>query len=286
VLVGPGEGPLAVAEQLALDERFRQCPAIDGHERHLGPQALLVQCPGDELLAGAGLAQDQHGGVRGSDLGDQGTDLLHGGRVAQQIGAPFEAFQAALDGAVLVGQLALVRHPLQHGLQVHQPARLGEIVEGAVAQGRDRGLERRLAGEHDRLGVGREFLGAGNHVDAAQSRHVQVHEDAVEGVALERVDGGLAVAAHGHLVAHARQLQAHQLLERLFVIGEEDLQTVTRRGTDSSPPSDWSQAEGARGKRRPGPARRSRPRSSPRGRPQCGRRSTGPGRSPGLRVAG
>src|SRR5262249_33489765 len=33
IAVGPGEGALAVAEQLALDEVLRQRPAVDRHER-------------------------------------------------------------------------------------------------------------------------------------------------------------------------------------------------------------------------------------------------------------
>ena len=57
----PGERPLAVAEQFALDQVFGDsAPQLTGHERHVGPLALLVERPGDQFLAGAGLAEDQH----------------------------------------------------------------------------------------------------------------------------------------------------------------------------------------------------------------------------------
>ncbi len=35
-----------------------------------------------------------------------------------------------------------------------------------------------------------------------------------------------AVGADGHLVPHPRQLEAHQLLQRRLVVGEQQLQTV------------------------------------------------------------
>ena len=58
MLVGAGERAFAMAEQLAFDQRLGQRAAIDRHKRHLGPRALLVNGAGDQLLAGAGLAQE------------------------------------------------------------------------------------------------------------------------------------------------------------------------------------------------------------------------------------
>ena len=57
---GAGEGALFMAEQLAFQQGFRQGRTVDGHER---PGALLgggVDGPGHLLLAGAGLALDEH----------------------------------------------------------------------------------------------------------------------------------------------------------------------------------------------------------------------------------
>ena len=87
MLVGPGERPLAMAEQLAFDQVLRQGAAIDRHQRHFRPQALIVQRPGDQFLARARLAHDQHGRIGGGHLGDQAADELHAGRVADQLRA-------------------------------------------------------------------------------------------------------------------------------------------------------------------------------------------------------
>ena len=57
---GAGERPLDVAEQLALDQLFRNRGAVHLDERPGPPAAHRVNAPGDELLAGAVLAVDQH----------------------------------------------------------------------------------------------------------------------------------------------------------------------------------------------------------------------------------
>ena len=76
--VGAGEGPLAVAEELALDQVFGQGAAVDRDEGPIGAAALVVEAARDQLLARAGLAQDHDRGVGGGDGIDQPADLLHG----------------------------------------------------------------------------------------------------------------------------------------------------------------------------------------------------------------
>ncbi len=62
-----GEGALLVAEELALDQLARQRRAVHRHERPLAARAAVVDRARDELLAGAGLAEDQHRAVGGRD---------------------------------------------------------------------------------------------------------------------------------------------------------------------------------------------------------------------------
>ena len=210
-----------MAEQLAFDERFGQGAAIDRHERLAGPRALVVDGAGDQLLAGAGFAQDEHGGLRWGDFGDQRADALHAGRGADQPRRAFDALQPALQRAVLLRELALFLHAAQQRFDLDQLAGLGEIVERAVPQGGDRRFQRRLAGEHDRVGIGAQLLGLGDDVDAVEARHVEVDEQAIERVLLERGGGGEAVGADGDAVAHPRNFELHQLLQRALVVGEQ-----------------------------------------------------------------
>ena len=96
--VGAGEGPLAVAEQLALDEVLGQGAAVDRDERVAGAVALVVEVPGDQLLAGAGLAQDHHAGVGRGDRVDQAADRLHRRGLADQGGRPLGGLAAGSPG--------------------------------------------------------------------------------------------------------------------------------------------------------------------------------------------
>ena len=65
---GAGESALLVAEQLALDQRRRQRRAVDADQRARMPAAALVQRPREQLLAGAGRAEQQHARIRRRDL--------------------------------------------------------------------------------------------------------------------------------------------------------------------------------------------------------------------------
>jgi hypothetical protein len=60
---GVGEGAADVAEELALEDVLAEGGAVERHERLALPRAVLMRGLGHELLAGAGLTLDQHGGV-------------------------------------------------------------------------------------------------------------------------------------------------------------------------------------------------------------------------------
>ena len=63
LLGGAGERSLLVAEQLRLDQFLGDRRAVDLHEPLAGARAVAVDGAGDELLADAALAEQQHGGV-------------------------------------------------------------------------------------------------------------------------------------------------------------------------------------------------------------------------------
>ena len=104
--IGAGEGPLAMAEELALDQVLGQGAAVDRDERAAGAIALVVEAARDQLLAGAGLAQDHDGGVGGGDRVDQAADLLHGRCLADQKRSSLGGLEPGLQGRGLVGQVA------------------------------------------------------------------------------------------------------------------------------------------------------------------------------------
>ena len=63
-----GEGAFLAAEQLALDQGRGNRRAVHAHHRRRRRRARFVKVRGEELLAGAGLAEEQHRRVRGRHL--------------------------------------------------------------------------------------------------------------------------------------------------------------------------------------------------------------------------
>ena len=76
------ERALHVAEQLRLEQRLRDAGAVDRHERLPGAAGVGVDELGDEVLADAALAGDQHLGVAGGHPLGEAADRLDRGAPA------------------------------------------------------------------------------------------------------------------------------------------------------------------------------------------------------------
>ena len=116
-------------------------------------------------------------------------------------------------------QLALLAHAFQHSLNFRELAGLCQVVKHSLAHGRHGALQRRLAGDNHRLGVGRNSPYPLNHFQPPHSRHVEIDNHAVVGGAIERCQSGASIWADGGFVAQSRQFDPHQLLERQFIVG-------------------------------------------------------------------
>ena len=66
----PGKGPGFITEQLAFQKICRHGGTVDGNKRPLAASAVVVDALGKQLLACAGFAVQQNGGIRnGIQLG-------------------------------------------------------------------------------------------------------------------------------------------------------------------------------------------------------------------------
>ena len=68
---GSCECALLMSEELAFDEGFGDCGAVDSDEGVFAPRAVLMNGTCDDFFAGAALAADENGGVAGGDFGDE-----------------------------------------------------------------------------------------------------------------------------------------------------------------------------------------------------------------------
>ena len=218
-----------MAEELGLDEVLGDRGAVDGEERALGAQGVLVDATGDEFLARAAFAGDEHGGVARGDLADGLQDFLHRfgtaddaflvvGRIHEHARRARRRREVATGGEGLVDerdQLRLVE-------------RLHHVVVSAELHGLDRGLRRaeRRHEDHHRL-----RLRAAEHLqglDAGHPAHAVIKEDHVRLVALGGDDAGLAAVCFDHGVAEARERATQGIAQVLIVIDDEDF--GVRRG--------------------------------------------------------
>jgi len=79
----PGEGPPFMAEKFGLQQGLGQGGAVHHHHGTLSPRAVAVDGLGHQLLAGAGLPQDQDVGLRRRHQLQQMKDFRHPRRGAQ-----------------------------------------------------------------------------------------------------------------------------------------------------------------------------------------------------------
>ena len=111
-----GERALLVAEELGLEQRLGQGGAVDGDERPLRARAPRVQRPGEELLAGAALAFEQHGDVgRGRPL-----HRLHG--LPQRRRLAENPRRAATHRQLLLEERVLAQQPVSGPAPGPRPA--------------------------------------------------------------------------------------------------------------------------------------------------------------------
>ena len=86
VPMGVRERAARMTEQLVLEQMVRQSAAVHGNERGVPARTEVMNRPGAELLARAGLANDQHGTVRPGDEGNLREGREECGIVADQRG--------------------------------------------------------------------------------------------------------------------------------------------------------------------------------------------------------
>ena len=82
----PGGRTLLDPEELGLEQVARQGGAVERHEGLAGPRRGGMEVAGEDLLAGAGLAANQHADVAARHPGRIRIDPLHGRRHGRRLG--------------------------------------------------------------------------------------------------------------------------------------------------------------------------------------------------------
>ena len=145
----PVNAPSDVAEQFALDEVRVQRRDVDGQERLAAPRAVGVDRAGDEFLAGAALAGDEHARVGRGDQRDPLEDGLHRRAAADDRVRVTASIVLSSARALAPGSPGRVRRPLRGVERLVEVERLGEVVERAALDGLDGGVQVAVRGDDD-----------------------------------------------------------------------------------------------------------------------------------------
>ena len=207
----------------------RQLGAVERHERLVLARAVDVQRLGDQLLAGAALAGDQHRGRRRRDLAELGHDRVHRRRVADH---PLEAellVELLLQLDVRSLQPLRLRRLVGDGPQLVDIERLGQVGRGPGLHGGDGRLDRAVAGQDHDLGVGQLALGLGQDLEPADSVHDQVGDDDVEDLLFDQPEALGAAGGHDAVVADPLEALGHGRGVRLIVVDHQDADLLVHR---------------------------------------------------------
>ncbi len=177
-LAGAGEGVGLVAEDFTVDQAFRQAAAVQRDEGLGLAPAVVVQAAGDQFLAGAGLAFDEHVGRGVGDVGDQLAQRLHRRRTADQPGLQGLApGQLATQLADLAAEPAVLQGAPRHVHQALGGEGLFHEVVGAVAHGLHRHGDVAVAGDQHHRQLRVLLAQAGQQLQAVHAGQADVADD-------------------------------------------------------------------------------------------------------------
>ena len=180
-----------MAEEFGFDQRGGHGGAVDGDEGAVAARRVLVDGLGDEFLARARFAEDQHGGKGLGGAADELEYALHL-RAAADDGGEREFFvEAVLQFADFAGFVALADHVLQHDQQRLRDRSAWSCSGRRRPDGFDGGGHRAVAGDHQEHGFGLFELPVFEQVHPRNVAHLQIGQDEVDGL----IDIAMALSA-------------------------------------------------------------------------------------------
>jgi hypothetical protein len=210
-----------VTEEFGLEQRFGEGRAVGDDEGAVLARAVVVEGAGDDVLAGPGLAGDEHGAVGGRDLGDELHDLAHAGRGADHVADAVPGLEFGAEPAGQVDEVLAFERAGRGDQELRRADGFFEVVEGPELDGFDGRLDRGVSRDDEDFGVGRDIARGAEQLDAVHLRHFDVEQEQVEVLLAEQIESFAGRRGGRDPVALVGEDAADALANHLFVIDGE-----------------------------------------------------------------
>ena len=223
-----------VPEQLALHQALRNRRAVHFDEGRVGALAVRVNAVGDQFLARAAFAGDQHAGVGLRHLHRRGDHFADGRRVADDLGAAalrVRQAQALLDARHFQARFTVTAifsavngfSRKSKAAELHRLRRLGEPG---------------VAGDEDRRRRDAVGLRAAEELEPADFAQPDVDDHRIDDPLVQRAQRGGDIVRGDHVHAFLAQRDLDGIADVLLVVEHQDY------GRHASAPADESNSDG------------------------------------------
>ena len=227
--IAPVNAPFACPKSSASASGSGIAAALNSDEALIRPRAVVVNRPGDQLLAGAGLALDQDGAVHRRHELEALEHRLHRGALADDVVEAVAIAKLCAQLGVLLAEARLIDRRCQHARQVRELHRLDEEVDRAAFDCGDRILDAAESGHDD----GDDFRITGHRrvedVEAVGVGELQVDDESVVGEAFQPVERIGAGGRLGDRESLFRQMLRNDFSEIVVVVDDEHALLGSRR---------------------------------------------------------
>ncbi len=188
-----GERPFFMPEKLRFDQPLGDRRTVNRNKGFFPLLTVVMDRLGDQLLACARLAGDQHAHPAGGHLADGFENLLHRRGAADKVVHPV----LRADFLDHPGEVALLMHRLQrsvdHQFQLVRVDGFADVLESAELHRPNRGFHVLICGDHDHRQIGALLFHLFQQRDAVEVRHPDVRYHQVGLLLLERLQSFLPV---------------------------------------------------------------------------------------------
>ena len=219
---GRGECALDVAEERGFKQLAGHGAGVDGDEGLVFARRVGVDGLGDELLAGAAFALDEHRGAAGRHLGDKVEDLEHDLAFAHDVGEVVALLEGALELEVLFFGAMAGDGGADVGQQLFVVPGLLDEVFRAGADGFDDVVHGAVGGDHDDGQLGLALLDLRQQFEAALAGQGQVEQHQVEVFLLQNAQPLVAVGGHSDRVPLQREQHFERFADGGLVVDDQD----------------------------------------------------------------